>query len=89
MMERDGYMRLPQAAKELDCGERWLRDGANHHGFPHTRMGKAMWFSPEDLVKIRDRHQQPARFRSKPRNGGRSAKKTAPAVDTDALAKAS
>ncbi|MGY0062752.1 hypothetical protein ACWY4P_40505 [Streptomyces sp. LZ34] len=60
MMERDGYMRPPKAAKDLGCGVRWLTDGANHHGFPHTRMGQSMWFSPEDRATIRKLCQVPA-----------------------------
>lgn len=53
-MRRDGYMRPADAAKDLGCGKRWLLDGLNIHGFPHTRMGKAKWLSPEDREAIRD-----------------------------------
>ncbi|MGK5730234.1 hypothetical protein [Streptomyces sp. URMC 124] len=59
-MERDGFMRPKEAAQDIGCGERWLKDGANQRGFPHTRLGKFLWFSPEDRVQIRDMHRVPA-----------------------------
>lgn len=62
-MERDGFLRPRQAAKDIGCGERWLRDGANHFGFPHHRLGQALWFSPEDRVQIRDMCRVPAQPR--------------------------
>lgn len=60
-LERDGYLRAKDAARAIGCGERWLREGANHHGFPHTRAQKrAMWFSPEDITEIRKLLHVPA-----------------------------
>ncbi|MCI3155489.1 hypothetical protein ELQ39_27845 [Streptomyces sp. GB4-14] len=53
MMRRDGYMKPKEAARELGCGERWLLDGLNRHGFPHTRMGRAKWLSQDDIREIR------------------------------------
>ncbi|WP_158712151.1 hypothetical protein [Streptomyces rimosus] len=34
----DGFMKPGEAARDLGCSERWLRDGANHRGFPHHRL---------------------------------------------------
>lgn len=59
-MERDGFMKPKEAAKDIGCGERWLRDGANKWGFPHHRLGKALWFSPEDRIEIRNLSRIPA-----------------------------
>lgn len=61
------FMTPEEAAADIGCGERWLRDGANKRGFPHHRFGKALWFSTQDRDEIRSMNRQPARFRSKPR----------------------
>lgn len=58
--EHDDYMNVKDAAKDLDCGERWLRDGANHHGFPHHRLGKSLQFSRQDRAQIRAMCRVPA-----------------------------
>lgn len=60
MMRRDGYLPPDEAARELGCGKRWLLDGLNQHGFPHTRMGRVKWLSPEDLTEIRKLCRIPA-----------------------------
>ena len=60
MMRRDGYMKPDEAAEDLGCGKRWLLNGLNQHGFPHTRMGKAKWLSPEDREEIRKLCRVPA-----------------------------
>ena len=60
MMRRDGYVKPKEAARELGCGERWLLDGLNHHGFPHTRMGRAKWLSEDDIREIRTLCKVPA-----------------------------
>jgi hypothetical protein len=60
MMRRDGYMKPDEAARELGCGARWLLDGLNKHGFPHTRMGRAKWLSRDDLAEIRKLCRVPA-----------------------------
>lgn len=65
--EHDDFMTPEDAARDLGCSPRWLRDGANHHGFPHHRLGKFLQFSAQDRAEIRAMHRQPARFRSKPR----------------------
>ncbi|MFT2014649.1 hypothetical protein ACMA1D_02190 [Streptomyces sp. 796.1] len=60
LMRRDGYMKPEEAAEDLGCGVRWLLDGLNRHGFPHTRMGKAKWLSEQDRIAIRELCHVPA-----------------------------
>ncbi|WP_326806720.1 hypothetical protein OHB04_02670 [Streptomyces sp. NBC_01775] len=72
-VEHDDFMEPAAAAKDLKCSERWLRDGANHRGFPHHRLGKSLQFSRQDRAEIRAMNRQPARFRSKPRPAARAA----------------
>lgn len=60
LMRRDGYMKPKEAARALGCGERWLLDGLNRHGFPHTRMGRAKWLSEDNVREIRALCQIPA-----------------------------
>ena len=60
LMRRDGYMKPKEAARQLGCGERWLLDGLNRHGFPHTRMGRAKWLSQDDIREIRNLCAVPA-----------------------------
>lgn len=60
MMRRDGYVRPKEAARALGCGERWLLDGLNKHGFPHTRMGRAKWLSEDHIREIRSLCEVPA-----------------------------
>ena len=60
LMRRDGYMKPKEAARQLGCGERWLLDGLNRHGFPHTRLGQAKWLNEENLREIRSLCQVPA-----------------------------
>jgi len=55
-----GYHDLNEAAARLRCGVRWLRDGANHGGFPHGRLGKSLVFSDADLAAIYEMHRTPA-----------------------------
>jgi hypothetical protein len=55
-----GYHDPASAAERLCVGERWLRDGANHHGFPHGRLGKWLVFSDADLAEIYAMHRVPA-----------------------------
>lgn len=51
--EHDDFLKLEDAAKDIGCGVRWLRDGVNHHGFPYDRYGKALWFSRQQRAQIR------------------------------------
>ena len=60
MMRRDGYVKPKEAARALGISERWLLDGLNKHGFPHTRMGRAKWLSEDHIRQIRDLCEVPA-----------------------------
>lgn len=60
MMRRDGYLPPDEAAAELGCGKRWLLDGLNKHGFPHTRLGRAKWLSEDHIREIRKLCEVPA-----------------------------
>lgn len=53
------YYDIKEAAKKLRCGERWLRDGCNHNGFPHSRTGKSIVFNGPDLAEIYARFRTP------------------------------
>ncbi|MEU2789101.1 hypothetical protein [Streptomyces sp. NPDC007100] len=59
-IEHDDFMEPKAAAKDIGCGERWLRDGANHRGFPHHRFGKSLQFSAQDRAEIRALCRVPA-----------------------------
>jgi hypothetical protein len=59
--EHDDFMDIKAAAKDIGCGERWLRDGVNHGGFPHDRYGKALWFSRKQRDQIRAVYRVPAK----------------------------
>ncbi|MEU3355130.1 hypothetical protein [Streptomyces sp. NPDC037389] len=50
-----------EAARVIGCGERWLRDGANQHGFPHHRFGKFLRFSLQDCREIREMNAEKGR----------------------------
>ncbi|WP_438489495.1 hypothetical protein [Streptomyces sp. S186] len=61
-LERDEVMLDPKdAARVIGCGERWLRDGANHSGFPHHRLGKFLKFSLQDCREIRAMNREKAK----------------------------
>ncbi|MDO0916547.1 hypothetical protein QQM39_38715 [Streptomyces sp. DT2A-34] len=61
-LEQGEVMLTPrEAARAIGCGERWLRDGANHRGFPHHRFGKFLRFSLQDCREIREIHRAMAR----------------------------
>ncbi|MFF4410415.1 hypothetical protein [Streptomyces sp. NPDC001404] len=61
-LEQDEVMLAPKdAAKVIGCGERWLREGANHRGFPHHRFGKFLRFSLQDCREIREMNREKAR----------------------------
>lgn len=46
-------------AHELGLSERRLRDGVNHHGFPHHRMGRKLRFSSRDRAEIAAIYHRP------------------------------
>jgi hypothetical protein len=57
--EPSGYFRVAEAARIRKVGERWLRDGFNHHGFPGARMNGYLVFSGADLAQIYERFRTP------------------------------
>lgn len=59
--EHTDFLNIKDAAKDIGCGERWLRDGVNHGGFPHDRYGKALWFSRKQREEIRAMHRAPSK----------------------------
>jgi hypothetical protein len=50
------YRGYAEAAAELPCFEYWLR--RNISRLPHTRMGRKVSFSDEDIAAIRAIHAQ-------------------------------
>ncbi|MFD4135533.1 helix-turn-helix domain-containing protein [Streptomyces goshikiensis] len=54
------YLTVDEAAGILRCSTKWLRDGVNHKGLPHARLGRLI-FSHEDIAEIYGMHQVPAR----------------------------
>ena len=64
------YYGIKAAAQKLGVGERWLRDGVNHGGFPHSRLGKFIVFDASDLAEIYRMFRVPAHT---PRRGRRAA----------------
>ena len=55
----------PEAADE--SGERWLRDGVNHKGWPHHRFGRRLMFSDTDLAEIAKKHRNAPTRAGRPR----------------------
>ncbi|MFE2326073.1 helix-turn-helix domain-containing protein [Streptomyces sp. NPDC059385] len=43
-----------QEPPSTEAGQRWLRDGVNHKGFPHYRVGRRLMFSEKDLIAIQE-----------------------------------
>lgn len=54
------YHNVAEAAERLRVGERWLRDGVNHRGFPHGRLGTRLVFSDADIAAIYEMFRVPA-----------------------------
>jgi len=52
---------------EDESGQRWLRDGVNHKGFPHHRMSGRLVFSDADLAAIAAMHRNAPARRGRPR----------------------
>ncbi|MFF9310001.1 hypothetical protein ACF1BS_03730 [Streptomyces sp. NPDC014748] len=57
-----------------EAGERWLRDGVNHKGWPCHRFGRRLMFSDSDLAEIAAMH------RNAPTRAGRPRRKPARAA---------
>ncbi len=54
------YHNVNEAAERLRVGVRWLRDGVNHRGFPHGRLGARLVFSDADIAAIYEMYRVPA-----------------------------
>ncbi|MFZ3494581.1 hypothetical protein ACODT5_15380 [Streptomyces sp. 5.8] len=59
----EDFTDVNETALRLGIGVRRLRDGVNHHGYPHHRMGRKLRFSPQDRAEIAEMHRVPARPR--------------------------
>jgi hypothetical protein len=82
--EHDDFMKVEAAAKDLKCGVRWLRDGANRPDdgskgpvFPHHRLGGSLQFSRQDRAEIRAMHRVPGHLGRRPTAARGSRKTTA------------
>lgn len=64
---KQATVRLGLAGEDPDDwrGRRWLRDGANHNGFPHRRINRKLMFSESDLAVIADLCHTPARRKTR------------------------
>ncbi|WP_328336836.1 hypothetical protein [Streptomyces violaceus] len=75
----ENFYTVKQAAKKLiptdpdnpsednESGERWLRDGVNHKGWPHHRFGRRLMFSDSDLAQIAALHRNAPTRAGRPR----------------------
>jgi hypothetical protein len=72
----EGFYDVKQAAVRLGLatedpddirGQRWLRDGVNHKGFPHHRMNRVLMFSDSDLAEIAAMHRNAPTRAGRPR----------------------
>lgn len=75
----ENFYTVKQAAKKLipldpddpetadEAGERWLRDGVNHKGWPHHRFGRRLMFSDSDLAEIAAMHRTAPTRAGRPR----------------------
>jgi hypothetical protein len=82
-LKLEGFYNVKQATVRLGLategeddlrGQRWLRDGVNHGGFPHHRMSRVLMFSDSDLAEIAAMH------RNAPTRAGRPRRKPARAA---------
>lgn len=65
-----GFYNPKEGAERLRISERALRDGINHQGWPHSRIGRRLVVSENDLNEIYRLHRAPA---SVPRGRRRAA----------------
>lgn len=65
-----GFYNIPEGAERLRISERALRDGINHRGWPHSRIGRRLVVSEDDLNAIYQLHRAPT---STPRGRRRAA----------------
>jgi hypothetical protein len=57
----EDFTGVNETALRLGIGARRLRDGVNHHGYPHHRFGRRLMFSPRDRAEIAEMHRVPAK----------------------------
>ncbi|WP_406510763.1 helix-turn-helix domain-containing protein [Streptomyces sp. NBC_00212] len=68
------YFTVDEVAMVFRCSTKLIRDGVNHGGFPHSRMGRLL-FSADDVRKIYEMHHvpaQPGRHRSQARRAAQA-----------------
>lgn len=46
------HLKGEERTEKSEAGQRWLRDGVNHKGFPHYRVGRRLMFTEADLITI-------------------------------------
>ncbi|MFB7617791.1 hypothetical protein [Kitasatospora sp. NPDC056181] len=63
-IERDRFYRVAEAAECIRLSERTIRDGINHLGWPHSRIGRRLVISGDDLLAIYGLYRTPV---AKPR----------------------
>lgn len=59
----EDFTTVTETALRLGIGARRLRDGVNHGGYPHHRMGRRLMFSAQDRQEIAEMHRVPAKKR--------------------------
>jgi hypothetical protein len=59
-VEDTGFYNPKEAARRLRISERAIRDGINHSGWPHSRIGRRLVISEADLAEIYRLHRAPA-----------------------------
>lgn len=55
------FYNMAEGAERLRISERALRDGINHRGWPHSRIGRRLVVSENDLNEIYRLHRVPSR----------------------------
>ncbi|MFD4394712.1 hypothetical protein [Kitasatospora sp. NPDC058478] len=51
-VERGRFYTVEEAGAALRIGQRIIRDGINHNGWPHSRIGRRLVLSGDDLHEI-------------------------------------
>ncbi|WBP89472.1 helix-turn-helix domain-containing protein [Kitasatospora cathayae] len=59
VVDDTGYYNVKEAARRIRVGERAIRDGINHEGWPHSRIGRRIVISEADLAEIYRLHRAP------------------------------
>lgn len=56
----ENFATVAETSLLLGIGARRLRNGVNHYGYPHHRMGRRLMFSEQDRAEIAAIHRVPA-----------------------------